>query len=307
MISIDRPFEAERVSLKLPGAVRLRVRRSESGSTISIRSEDADPQQLSITERDGKLRIKTEDRCARRAEYDVVIDAATALGLRVAAPKLELHAELDLGSVDLAAATVAVDLDRVTELKMAAKSGHARISEVAGERAFIAAASADVLIERCYASLDTRMGTGDLQVGVLDGPLTARSATGDIESAWTGADVEVRSGSGAVSLGVLGDIATWLDLYSGTGHIDVDVPPSEPPADGEPYVAISVATGTGDIRIYRAESDDADGERTGEPSTVAADSTDSSHTTGDTTVVTENDGATESNKEGDDDDATGTQ
>lgn len=307
MISIDRPFEAERVSLKLPGAVRLRVRRTESGSTISIRSDDADPQQLSVTERDGKLRIKTEDRCARRAEYDVAIEAATPLDLRVATPKLELHAQSDLGSVDIAAAAVAVDLDRVADLKMVAKSGSARIAEVAGERAFVAAASTDVLIERCYASLDTRMGTGDLQVGVLDGPLTARSATGDIESAWTGGDVEVRSGSGAVSLGVLGDIATWLDLYSGTGHIAVDVPPSEPPTDGEPYVAISVATGTGDIRIYRAEGDSTAGDQTGEPSTAAADAADSSDTTDDTTVVTENDGATESNEEGDDDDATGTQ
>ncbi|GAB3293159.1 DUF4097 family beta strand repeat protein [Epidermidibacterium keratini] len=294
MISIDRPFAAERVSLKLPGAVRLRVRRTDGDDTIAIRSDSGDPEDLKVTERDGTLRVKHEDRCAGRAAYDVEIHSREPIDLRVAAPRLELLAEQDLGSIDLAAGAVAVELGRVGDVKVVAKSGEVRIDELDGERAFIASASADVVVDRCYASLDTRMGTGDLRVGVLAAPLAARSATGDVEAEWAGADVQVRSGSGAVSVGVRDDIATWLDLYSGTGHVEVDVPPSEPPAEDEPYVAISIATGTGNIRIFRADDPDDNDEAPG-------NSTDSP----DTTENPKTHGNPKTNGKAQDDDSTG--
>ncbi|WP_153505023.1 DUF4097 family beta strand repeat-containing protein [Cumulibacter manganitolerans] len=252
MSDVRSDLAVSAVSISLPGSVRLRVREIDAEEQPHVHIASAD-EAVSAVEVDGVLRVRSEQ--ARGCGGDYVLDVAVRepIDLKVAAVRVEVESDVELGRVDLAGAKVAARLGVVDRLKSAAKAGRVEVAEIAGKRAFFASASAEVSVGRSAARVESRTGFGALRIGRLDGPLSARSATGTVEVGSANGDVDVRSGAGAVRIGVREQLPTWLDLYTGTGSVDVRTPPSDPPADGDRYVTVRVATGTGNILIHRAD------------------------------------------------------
>ena len=68
-----------------------------------------------------------------------------------------------------------------------------------------------------------------------------------------GGQVQARTGTGDVSIGIAGGVATYLDLGSVTGDVDVDLESTDGPGDSEAIASLSVHSGSGDIRVKRAK------------------------------------------------------
>lgn len=85
--------------------------------------------------------------------------------------------------------------------------------------------SGDIVIERTDGSLTARAGHGDIHAGAVGGGITAHTGSGDIDITQIGSgDIEVRAGSGDVTLSLAENAAFTLNAQAGSGSIQVRQP-----------------------------------------------------------------------------------
>jgi hypothetical protein len=124
-------------------------------------------------------------------------------------------------------------------------------------------------IERVTGSVQTRSGSGNASFGEVGGALTSDCGTGRLEvgtargavrfragsgGATLGAiydDVDLASGSGELRIGVPAGVSARLDLTTGSGHVDPQLPVSQKSAGGR-AITIRARTGSGDVHLFRA-------------------------------------------------------
>ena len=136
-----------------------------------------------------------------------------------------------------------------------AKTGSGDVSiGSAGGRLDLVSGSGDIAIRRTDAGVKARTGSGDLHIDASTGDLELMTGTGDVVlGAVHGGQVQARTGTGDVSIGIANGVATYLDLNSVTGDVDVDLESTDGPGDSEARAALSVHSGSGDIRVKRAK------------------------------------------------------
>lgn len=100
----------------------------------------------------------------------------------------------------------------------------------------VKAGSADTEAIGSYAGVWASSGSGDITVGVVDGPADLQSGSGDVRIAEIRGDGRIKSGSGDVDVR-----RTGADLTVATGSGDVRV--------GATGGALAVKTGSGDVRV----------------------------------------------------------
>jgi DUF4097 and DUF4098 domain-containing protein YvlB len=112
-------------------------------------------------------------------------------------------------------------------------SGSSRFGEVGG--AFTSACgSGNVSLGTAHGSVRTRAGSGDASIGVIHG------------------DVDFVSGSGNVTIGLPAGRSARLDVTTGSGRVESEMPVESQATSDAPPVTIRVRTGSGDIRLVRA-------------------------------------------------------
>jgi len=85
--------------------------------------------------------------------------------------------------------------------------------------------SGDIHIEGAGGALDAHTGSGDIQAAAIAGAIKAQTGSGDIDVAQIAkADVQVRTGSGDVTLSLPADAAFNLSARTGSGSIDTTQP-----------------------------------------------------------------------------------
>lgn len=130
-------------------------------------------------------------------------------------------------------------------------SGDITVLSIDGE-AELTSGSGDIRVDRCSADLSLRAASGDATIGRLDGAAEVKLTSGDFRLAATTGSVNVRTASGDIGIGIADELPAWLDLKSGSGDVDIALPPTGEPDAGSPFVSIYARTGSGDIRINRA-------------------------------------------------------
>ena len=117
----------------------------------------------------------------------------------------------------------------------------------------VGSGSGDVQIGAAYCPVVAKSGSGDVTVrAVHQVQLQASSGSGDISVPSTSGSLDLRSASGAITVGVADNLPAWLDLHSVSGDVRIAMDTSDAPEPGEPYVSIKARTASGDIAIYRA-------------------------------------------------------
>jgi len=186
-----------------------------------------------------------------------------------------------------AARTASADLAFVGDLSaltVQTASGDTTAASVSGD-VTVESASGDVLLDRTGGDLTVRATSGDVHASRVGGDaqistasgevaigncassVTAQTVSGDIRLGAVGAgQIELRSTSGDIQVGVVPGIGVYLDLASTSGSIHSDLDPSDSDDDPDESgvgVQISCRAVSGDIRIIKA---------TGVTSPPAADS-----------------------------------
>lgn len=151
------------------------------------------------------------------------------------------------GDVDLDAGSGRVELARVKgrALRVDAGSGSLRGRDLDADRVELDVGSGGTRLERVRArTVRVDAGSGSVDVGLLDG----------VE------DVRVESGSGAVTLRVPADFGATLDVETGSGGIDSELPITVTRRErdhlsgriGDGRGRIVIDTGSGSVRLRRS-------------------------------------------------------
>ena len=197
----------------------------------------------------------------------VTVEAPSGCDLRGRAGSL--HAEGELGAVelhltaggarldrtgrlDLRVAAGSVVVDRVVgPLSIRASAGSVRIGELVGDgtvRAGYGATTVGIVT----GSMQVTGAHGDLAVGTVRGSLDAKAAMGAIrvDRVESGA-LTLATSFGAIEVGVPEGTAAWLDVTSEHGTVRNQLRPSDGPTGGETRAEVRASTGYGDVLVRR--------------------------------------------------------
>lgn len=157
------------------------------------------------------------------------------------------------GRADIAAAASDVDLDQVDgPLRLRYGSGTCRVARVSGA-VQTRSGSGTVHLGEVGGAVSAACGSGELDVTVVRGAIRSRAGSGTVTLGAVFGDVDLQSGSGAMSIGLPSGVSARLDLTTGSGRVDSELPISAAPlpVTGRP-ITIRARTGTGDVRVVRA-------------------------------------------------------
>ncbi len=156
-------------------------------------------------------------------------------------------ADLKSGSGDVSLTAAAGDLTVRTG------SGDVSVGAVAGA-ADLVSGSGDIVVRRAERRLKLKTGSGDVRVQASGGDVDVMTGTGDCELAGvSGGEVSARTGTGDVVIAVASGVAAYLDLNTVTGDVRVELDDADDPGGAEATTRLSVQSGSGDIRVKRAQ------------------------------------------------------
>ena len=157
-------------------------------------------------------------------------------------------AELKSGSGDLKA--------RAVRGELRAKTGSGDIEvEVVDGTATLTSGSGDVSLRRAAAPVHAKTGSGDVSIGASAADVEVMTGTGDVVlSAVHGGEIRAKTGTGDIVIGVASGVAAYLDLNTVTGDVRIDLDQTDGPGDAEAQARLSVHSGSGDIKVRRAQA-----------------------------------------------------
>lgn len=206
-----------------------------------------------------------------KGSVDVEVDLPSASTVDVATGSGDIAAMGLLGDVRARSGSGDLVLHEVAAAELKSGSGDITVQVVRGEGAVktgsgdiivnqssgrldLQTGSGDIAVRRADARLKARTGSGDLVVGASVADLELMTGTGDVKLAGVhGGAVQARTGTGDVTIGVAHGVAAYLDLNTVTGEVDIALDGTDGPGDSEAQASLSVHSGSGDIRVKRAE------------------------------------------------------
>ena len=187
-----------------------------------------------------------------RVGIDVRVPHGSALTFRTASA--DVVATGRFAEVEGKTASGDVHVTEAAAARIETASGEVRVDAVAGE-ARLRSASGDVTLGRAGGPVDANVVSGDLHVGAaaLGGAFHAVSGDVEVREVVAG-DVELRSVSGDVTLGIARGSRVHVDVTTVSGDLRSDVELGDDPGtdtDG-PLVGIHGRTVSGDVHIRNA-------------------------------------------------------
>ena len=262
-----------------PGPVTLRVRvgpgdvRIEAGDTtqtevelVPLRDDEVTREAIaaatvSARERSGSTEVVVEvDRAGRwlslgrGPSVGVTVRCPTGTETDVSTASANVTTSGILGDASMKTASGDVALDAVADLDAATASGDVRADVVTGDGS-VKSASGDVEIGRAHGRLSVNLASGDTVVREAHGPVSINSVSGHqtLQSVERG-EINLKSVSGDVSVGVQPGLGVWIDANSVSGALSSELPMDEHggPGEDETAVELRIRTVSGDVRIARA-------------------------------------------------------
>ena len=136
--------------------------------------------------------------------------------------------------------------------EITADHGQIRIGAVGGD-ATIKASHGSIRIDESAGDVDAKLSYGDLEITRALGSVTAKTAYGSVQVLEVSSgSVQVESGYGQVTIGVLDGVPAWLDLSSKDGRVRNELDGDRAPRASEDSVAVRARTQFGDINVRRA-------------------------------------------------------
>ncbi len=185
-------------------------------------------------------------------DADITVPADTAM--KLASWGADILVKGRAGTTDIASGSTTTEIDDVEgDLRLRYGSGPARAQRVTGS-VVVRAGSSSLTLGEVGGPIEVGCGSGSLEVGTAGGRVRMRTGTGQATIGAAAGDVDFTSGSGGLSVGLRRGQPARLDVVTGAGQLRSDVPVEDaPPADSARAITIKARTGSGDVRIFRAD------------------------------------------------------
>lgn len=206
-----------------------------------------------------------------KGSVDVEVDLPAGSTVDVKTGSGDVTASGLLGDVRAGTGSGDLTLDEVAEADLKSGSGDITLQSTSGDaeiktgsgdvtvgsaggRLDVVSGSGDINLRRSDAPVKGKTGSGDLRIGASAGDLDLMTGTGDVTLGGVhGGEVRAKTGTGDVTVGVAHGVAAYLDLNTVTGDVDVDLEEVAGPGDAEAQAKLVVHSGSGDIRVKRAQ------------------------------------------------------
>lgn len=187
-----------------------------------------------------------------RDAIDVLVCVPTATAVKVSTFSANVVLRGLVGDVDVACAAADFGADHIGgDLRLRYGSGTCKIVQVDGS-VESRSGSGTAKFGQINGSLNAACGSGQLVVRSVRGRARSRAGSGTFTLNAVHGDVDLASGSGPMNIGLPAGRPARLDLLTGSGRVDSELPiDGIPTTKGEP-LSIRARTGSGDIRLFRA-------------------------------------------------------
>jgi hypothetical protein len=190
---------------------------------------------------------------ARNGSSDVldrVTVELTGTTLQIAGPRqggiLDLFGPGMRNAID-----VAVTVPSGTAVKIAAGSADIALTGRVGS-ADLAAGASSVTADFIDGDLRFRVGHGNCHVGRVNGSVQFRTGSGGATFDSIHSNVDLASGNGEFRVGIPAGVSARLDLVTGSGSVDSQLPVSSSATGTGKAITIRARTGHGDVHLFRA-------------------------------------------------------
>lgn len=175
-----------------------------------------------------------------------------------------------LGPTRIKASTGSVNLDATGDLWLRASHGNATVGSADGgieitadhgqirvgtitRDAILKSAHGSITIGEVGGDLDAKLSYGDLEVTRALASVAAKTAYGSISlREISSGSIQLESGFGQITIGVLPGVAAWLDVASKEGRVRNELDGDQAPSDSEQTIAVRARTQFGEIRIQHS-------------------------------------------------------
>ncbi len=226
---------------------------SEQSVEGTISAADGILEAVQVRQNHDQLRIEAPTRGWASLPVHLRLGVPPGLDFDVSTGGADVRIGTEAGRVRAKSGSGDITLDITHDLHCSTGSGDVSVGAVRGDSAQVTSGSGDVQVSEAYCPLVAKSGSGDVTVRAVHSvELRASSGSGDIAVPSTSGSVDLRSASGAITVGVADRLPAWLDLHSVSGDVRIAIDASEPPEQGESYIAVKARTASGDIAVYRA-------------------------------------------------------
>ena len=209
--------------------------------------------------RDNKLTIQAPEGMAgmvfnfgRGSAIDVTVRVPTgsSVNAKTATAPIQLTGEYDVVQATTASAPIRVEKARSASVNTA--SGDLQVTECT-EEAKGNTVSGDLEISYCDGPVSLKSVSGDVRVGYTGGAVTGGSVSGDITiGTITTGNNQLKSVSGAVSVGIAPGTGVWMDLNTVNGTTSSDLAVGDMPPENQAQAELRIGTVSGNIDIFRS-------------------------------------------------------
>jgi hypothetical protein len=187
-----------------------------------------------------------------RDAIDVEVAVPSGTPLKISSNTADVTVIGRCGDSDIASGASEVNADHIDgDLRLRYGSGTCHIERVTGS-VLTRSGSGAARFGEIDGTLTSACGSGQLEVGIARGAVRSRAGSGGATLGAVYADVDLASGSGEISIGVPAGVSARLDLTTGSGRVDPELPISPTPAAGGRAITIRARTGSGDVHLFRA-------------------------------------------------------
>jgi hypothetical protein len=193
-------------------------------------------------------------RFGERDAVDAEITVPAGTPMKIASWGADVVVKGRAGTTDIMSGSTTTEIDDVDgDLRLRYGSGPARAHRVTGS-VVVRAGSSSLTFGDVAGAIEIGCGSGSLEVGAAGGRVRMRTGTGQATIGAASGDVDFTSGSGGLSVGLRRGQPARLDVVTGAGHLRSDLPVGDaPPQSTARAITIKARTGSGDVRIFRAD------------------------------------------------------
>jgi DUF4097 and DUF4098 domain-containing protein YvlB len=186
-----------------------------------------------------------------RDAIDVEVAVPSGTPLKLSSLSGEFTVTGRCGSADLASGATGVSADHIDgDLRLRYGSGDCDIERVTGA-VQVKSGSGTVNLGSVGGALASTSGSGRLEVDSVHGAVRLRAGSGGAMLGAVYDDVDLATGSGELRIGVPAGVSAQLDVSTGSGRVDPQLPISESSTGGR-AITIRVRTGSGDVHLFSA-------------------------------------------------------
>lgn len=180
----------------------------------------------------------------------IVVPSGTAVKISAFTAPISITGRV--GGADLAFAAAEAAVGHVDgDLRLRFGSGTAEAAHVGGS-VQVRSGSGDAQFGEIGGALTSGCGSGVLRVRVVHGAVRSRCGSGTARLDEVHGDVDATSGSGSLEIGLPAGVTAHLDVHTGSGRVQSELPIENEPATRTDAITVRARTGSGDVRLFRA-------------------------------------------------------